>query len=231
MKNLADNQVPQTQLRSILQDSFSAAKSENRNPSVGEITGTSIPYLDAVIEEIFRQSGTSPAVDRQTTTDTQVLGYHVPKGTIMLMLTQGPSLRSSAFKIDETRRSQSCQAAKQDGRYRTEWDPLDIDLFKPERWLVPASSTSMLGETEKRDLEYQFDGGAGPMLSFGLGMRGCFGRKLGYLELRILITLIVWNFELLPCSKDLSGYGCKMGVTTKPKDCYVRLRKVDLGRD
>jgi cytochrome P450 len=43
----------------------------------------------------------------------------------------------------------------------------------------------------------EFDPSAKPVLAFGLGLRGCFGKRLAYVEIRILITLIIWNFELL----------------------------------
>ncbi|KAF2218977.1 cytochrome P450 [Elsinoe ampelina] len=223
LKKLADNQESQSLLRSALQRCYTRARSENRGPSVDEITTTNIPYLDAVIEEILRHSGTTPALDRQAVVDTTVLGYPIPKGTLLLMLTGGPSLRSPGFEIDEARRSESCQGAKRQGKTRNEWDNRDIDSFRPERWLVPLGD----GKVGLHQ-DGEFDSGAGPMLAFGLGIRGCFGRRLGYLELKIIFALIVWNFELLPCPKDLSGYSCKMGVTTKPKDTYVRLKRVIL---
>lgn len=223
LKKLADNQACQTQLRSVLRHCYSQARYQNRDPSVDEITTINIPYLDAVIEEILRHSGTSPALDRQAKVDTTLLGYPVPQGTLLLMLTGGPSLRSPGFEIDEVRRSETCQTAKRQGKARNEWEPHDIDLFKPERWLRPASEGK-----DSPHQDYKFVSGAGPMLAFGLGTRGCFGRRLGYLELRIVFVLIVWNFELLPCPKELSGYSCKMGVTTKPKYTYVRLRRAIL---
>lgn len=227
LKALADNQDSQAKLRHSLRVSLAAAKSENRAPSIKEITNIEIPYLDAVIEEILRIGATSPAIDRQAMVDTQVLGHHVPKGTIILMLTQAQSMRSPGFDIDESCRSQTCQTAKQQGKHRTQWDPLDMNLFKPERWLVPAPTQPSSEQEDNADAKYRFDSAAGPMLGFGLGLRGCFGRRLAYLELRILVTLIVWNFELLPCPEELSTYSVQMGVTSRPKLCYVSLRKVE----
>lgn len=161
------------------------------------------------MEEILRCGGATPLVDRQATCDTELLGHHIPKGTIVMCLSRGPSMLKPAFEVDDSKRSKTSQAAK-----ARAWDDEDIGQFKPERWLAGGSDAAP-GE---------FDQQAGPSLSFGLGLRGCFGRKLAYLELRILVTLIVWNFELLPCPEELSGYGAKEGLTYKPKDCYVRLR-------
>lgn len=211
LKCLSDNQAPQRHLRSILQASLGAAWAEKRDPSVREIVGTNLPYLDAVTEEILRCAGTIPCIDRQATADTEVLGHRVPKGTTMYILSNGPSIKSPAFEIDEHRRSQTCQDAKQDGRSRSEWNPGDMGWFKPERWLVSAG---------------EFSREAGPQLAFSLGTRNCYGKRLAYLELRIFIVQIVWNFELLPCPGPLSGYGSKIGITNKPRQCFVRLRKI-----
>lgn len=214
LKYLADAHGPQDILRSILHTSFDAAKAENRDPTVQEIIHTNMAYLDAVIEEILRCAATIPCIDRQTTADTQVLGHHIPEGTTMFILGCGPSIRTPAFQIDEGLRSKTCQDAKQEGRYRNEWNPQDIGSFQPERWLVPADGTA------------EFNREAGPTLPFSLGPRSCYGRKLAYVQLRIFIVMIIWNFELLSCPPDLSGYNCTIDVTMKPKKCFIRLRKM-----
>jgi cytochrome P450 len=73
-----------------------------------------------------------------------------------------------------------------------------MTLFKPERWIV--------GD--------EFDATAGPQLAFDLGTRGCYGKRLVYVEMRILLTLIVWNFELLPYPTALPSYKSIL-ITTK----------------
>lgn len=146
--------------------------------------------------------------------DTVILGHKIPKGTIVVMPSGGPSFRSPGFDIDESRRHGSSQEAKKSGKARHDWDPMDIGKFKPERWLVNDGS--------------EFDGANGPQLAFSLGTRSCFGKRLAYLQLRILVTLIVWNFELSKCPDDLSSYGHKQTLTTEPTQCFVRLHKVQL---
>lgn len=86
------------------------------------------------------------------------------------------------------------------------------DAFKPERWIVGG----------------EFDATAGPQLAFGLGTRGCYGKRLVYVEMRVLLTLIVWNFELLLCSTALSSYKSILITTHEPQQCYVRLREIRL---
>ena len=48
--------------------------------------------------------------------------------------------------------------------WSSKWDDSTLALFEPERWLVA---------NEKGEL--QFDSRAGPMHTFGAGLRGCFG--------------------------------------------------------
>lgn len=206
---MADHQHVQTEVRKVLQNAFVTAKSEGRNPTIQEITSTQIPYFDATMEEIQRFGGTSPVVDRQAVTDTELLGHHIPKGTVVVCLTMGPSMITPAFGIDEARRSPSCQAAFKEGKTKA-WDTGDMGIFKPQRWLKDG----------------KFDGSAGPLLAFGLGTRGCYGKRLAYLEMRILFTLILWNFELAECPGKLSGYKSVLISTNKPKDCYVSLREI-----
>lgn len=197
-----------------MQEGFSEAKEEKRSPTVQEITSARIPYLDAVLEEILRCGGTIQTVDREAMVDTTILGHKIPKGTVVIMPTDGASIKTPAFNIEESRRHATSREAAKSGRSRHEWDPVDIGAFKPERWLT--------------DGEGEFDASSGPLLSFSLGTRSCFGKRLAYVQFRMLVALIVWNFELLKCPDELSGYGHKMGLTTEPDQCFVRLRKVQL---
>jgi cytochrome P450 len=181
-------------------------------PSPEEISHTAVHYLDAVVEEILRCAGTVPILERQCTQDTTLLGHHIPKGTTVLMPTRGHTFTEPGFIVSEKLRSSSSQAAAREHGIRR-WETEGMDAFSPERWLVKDAKTG--------DMTY--DSTAGPTIPFGLGIRGCFGRKLAYIELRIFITLIVWNFDLLKCSQDLSGYDAVDQLTHKPRDCFVRL--------
>ncbi|KUI64500.1 Trichodiene oxygenase [Cytospora mali] len=207
LKHLADNPVSQSKLRDALERSHVAATSAARSPTIQEITSTPIPYLDATMEETLRCAGTAPVVDRVATVDTELLGHHVPKGTVVTCLVTGPSMITPGFDIVESRRSHSSQAAIKEGRHRS-WDVIDMSIFKPDRWIVAG---------EKGD---EFDPSAGPQLAFGLGTRGCYGKRLVYLEMRIVLTLVIWNFELLPCPPSLSSYSSSLITTNEPKQCY-----------
>ncbi|KAF9628978.1 putative cytochrome p450 monooxygenase protein [Lasiodiplodia theobromae] len=231
VKFLADNPETQARLRDALRSSFPDAVNDKRLPKGQEIMRASIPYLDATIEEILRCGGTVPAVDRQAIQDTVLLGHHVPKGTSILMLANGPSMFSPSFSIDETLRSQSSQASEKGHMRFREWKKDDMALFKPERWLALVTTETKDGAVGNGDLKLQnasFDAQAGPSMPFGGGIRGCFGRRLAYVEMRTFLITILWTFELLKCPDEVSGYEAYDGVVHKPTNCYVRLRNAPL---
>ncbi|KAI6780831.1 Cytochrome P450 1A1-like protein 1 [Emericellopsis cladophorae] len=208
LKHLADNQIVQDRLRASLRASFSLATQERRMPTVQEITGTCIPYLDAVLEEILRLACSLAILDRQATCDTEVLGHHIPKGTIVMMLNRGPSFTEPAF--DEALAGGLSVAGT-----GSSWVVHTLHHFMPERWL----------ETNDQGRSF-FNPKAGPTLPFGSGPRSCYGRKLGYLDLRIVFVLLVWRFKLHKCAPELSTYDAVETLTYKPERCYVNLESI-----
>jgi cytochrome P450 len=218
VKNLADNREAQSQLRTALRNTHGTAHSGGRSPTAHEIVSTQVPWLEATIEEMLRCSSTAPSVDRMSLRDTQLLGYQIPKGTIVSHPCAGPSLTRPGFEIDEAQRSSSSRDARsKHGVGRNVWSSSDVAKFKPERWL----------KQQNKGGHVEFDPNAGPQLAFGLGTRGCWGKRLVYVEARILITLLVWHFEFLPCPPALSGYDAVMKATNEPRDCYVCLRELN----
>ncbi|CAE7019984.1 cytochrome P450 [Pyrenophora teres f. teres] len=221
VKYLADHAPVQDRLRAALQKACPTAMTEHRSPSAEEILAFRVPYLDAVIEEILRCGGTTPGLDREAMIDTQILGHAIPKGTTVLMLTQGPSIRSPPMRIDEHLRSATYLASVKGAGHGRSWTSHDPHVFCPDRWLVPSQDP----HSEAMD-QHVFDSTAGPTLAFGLGPRACWGRRLAYVELRLYLVLIVWNFHLSDCPRELSSYSSIAGITSKPKQCYVRLTTI-----
>ncbi|KAI3397401.1 hypothetical protein diail_10852 [Diaporthe ilicicola] len=209
VKLLADHPSVQKRVRDDLQAAFPQARAEGRLPSATEIAKASVPYLEAAMEEILRIGNTVPVIDRDAVQDTTLLGHFVPKGTHVFFLANGPSFLEPAFDIDESKRSSQARGGK-----ARAWESEGIGAFKPERWLADENGKEV------------FDAQAGPMMGFGLGTRGCYGRRLAYLELRLLLTVFLWTFEFEKCPAELSGYAAVDGVVHGPKNCYVRLRKV-----
>lgn len=214
IKFLADSPSCQARLRESLRGAHAPALTEGRAPTHVEIVQAGVPYLDAVVEEMLRLAHTAPIQERQAKEDTVVLGHLIPKGTNVLIANQGASFTEPAFGIAEALRSPSCQTAAKERGPRA-WDAEGMGRFQPERWLV---RTEIGGEA--------FDSSAGPTIPFGLGLRGCFGRRLAYMELKLLVTLLVWTFEFLPCPEELSSYENIEGLTRKPVQCYINLKVI-----
>ncbi|EAU36731.1 predicted protein [Aspergillus terreus NIH2624] len=221
IKLLADNPDAQTNLRLALKNALLEAAASNRLPLCSEVIRTSIPYLDATIEEILRCAPTVPAVDRVALNDTVLLGHSIPKGTSIFLMNKGASFFSPPHEIEDEKRSPSARAAKNKGHHA--WDPETLDIFLPERWLVASEEQASAVGTAN----VVFDPAAGPAMPFGGGPRGCWGRRLAYLEMRLIFALMVWRFELLGCPKELSGYDAFDGLVHKPKDCFVRLKRIE----
>jgi len=213
LKLLSDNSNVQTKLRNSIRSSLNEAVIEKRLPNIQEIAGCSIPYFDAVIEEILRCGNTLTGMSRIALVDVEILGRKIPKGTKVMLMSNGPSVRSPAYQIDDSLRSPSYHSAKKD-RIGS-WNPDDVAEFKPERWIA------------HEDGQEVFDPHAGPNFPFGLGPRSCYGRKLAYLQMRIIFLLLVWNFELQKCPEALSSYNAIDGMTHAPKHCYVRLARLE----
>ncbi|KAG8629057.1 hypothetical protein KVT40_002922 [Elsinoe batatas] len=210
MKMLTDNPASTNKLRAALRATFPDQAKTHSPPTADQITRANIPYLDATIEEILRLSLTAPGATRKATVDTTILGHAVPKGTDVFLLTNGSGYIEEdryAGSIKEEVRSQSSREAK--GKTGA-WGK-DAAEFRPERWL----------KRDEKGVE-EYDSRAGPMQVFGGGIRGCFGKRLAYLEMRILFTLVLWEFELLETPKELSGYKATDNLTHKPKTCYIR---------
>ena len=52
------------------------------------------------------------------------------------------------------------------------------------------------------------------------------GKKWAQLEIRIILTLIIWHFELQPTPAAVSSHRAVDGVTHKPVQTYVRLKEI-----
>ncbi|KAK4073230.1 uncharacterized protein Triagg1_5510 [Trichoderma aggressivum f. europaeum] len=223
-KFLADNESSQAKLRRQLRSAFAEAHAEKRQPTVMEIIEKPAPFFDAFLEECLRMTKTIPTILREALTDVTILGHPVPKGTGIMIYNHGPGGQlQSGFNIPETVRSDTSQSSKD---RVGEWNADDISRFRPERWLQRTIGAEAGGgdDAEFEGIEYNVN--AGPFLTFGGGPRGCFGKKLAYMELRIVLAMLVWNFEFQPCPAELSSYEGIDTATVVPKQCYVRLKQL-----
>lgn len=154
--------IAQSELRAALQAAFPNISV----PSMEDIIGTNIPYLDAVCEETFRLGGVAKGNLRQALVDTEVLGCKIPKGAEIFM---NYHFDHAPYPVNESDRSASSQTAGakygDDRLYGSAGH--DLGNFEPRRWLVKVA------QTERK----VFNPYALPSLAFGGGYRGCSGKQ------------------------------------------------------
>ncbi|PTB44227.1 hypothetical protein M441DRAFT_65994 [Trichoderma asperellum CBS 433.97] len=213
VKYMSTYQSVQIRLRDALRQAHLDAYQTSRLPTIDEICDTSVPYLDAVMEETLRYASIATLIVRTSTCDTQILGYQIPKGTDIMMSLTGPSITEPALPIREMSRSLESQESKDKVH---PWDE-DVSQFKPERWL------KLVKNTNSDEKEEVFDPRAGPNLAFSAGPRQCFGKKLAYMKLRVVVTLLIWSFEFQQLDQSLNGSDIIEKLVNLPKDCYVKL--------
>lgn len=205
---MTHHQDIQARLRQDLYQAYAQAVKENRQPTDEELVTTSIPYLDAVVQEVLRHNTPVHIIVRNAMLDTQILGYPVPKGTDVMIALKGAGTTEAPIPEAEARRLHE----KGDARGIPDWDESDVEEFNPDRWL----KISDKGE------EY-FDSKAGPHLTFSSGPRACWGKKLAYMQMKMLVTLLLWNFDFQSVEGELGAMDRHEAFTTKPQYVYVKL--------
>jgi cytochrome P450 len=212
IKYLAAHQEVQKELRRTLRHALPLALSEARQPTAKELIKAQMPYLDAVVEEVLRLATPIRSIFRVAKMDAMILGHHVPKGTQLILMVYGPDITTPGFGVKEEIRSTSSQSYKDSVGT---WESGDEHQFDPERWLKKSDGGNQ-----------RFDAQAGPTLAFSAGVRGCFGKRLAYLEMRLLLSLLIWNVELLPLTEGENSFAPMDGLGIKPKQCLARISMV-----
>ncbi|KAI1084678.1 cytochrome P450 [Whalleya microplaca] len=208
VKFIAHNQEAQTKLREALRSAFSGPSI----PPVEDLISAEIPYLEATMQETLRCGGTAGRVMRMATVDTEILGHKIPAGTEI-----GAIAATKWFPApvpEESRSATSRAAVEKNGGLDWTHSPSaqDLEQFLPERWL----------KIDEKGGEI-FDAGALPQNAFGGGPRGCFGRRLAMMELRIMITLTVMSFKFLPLPPELDNFQATELLLRQPRQCFVKL--------
>ena len=210
LKLLVDHPDVTNRLREELQTHLVEATQENRLPTVDEILNTKLAYLDAVLEEVLRLRA-AMLVPRDTTRDTELLGHRIPKGTSILLVCQGPDFSPSPSSAywRETKADAARQFPGKDSKSPEHFDPM--------RWLV---------KNEKGELE--FDGTTYPQLGFGLGLRSCWGRRLAYLEMRVMTTMVTLKFDFGKVAEALTTHEASYDISYRAKQGWINLTSRDL---
>ncbi|KAI4211003.1 MAG: hypothetical protein LQ349_009448, partial [Xanthoria aureola] len=154
----------QTGLRDEIAPMMSIAEELGWDETIARIVR--IPYLQAVSHESLRLCPPVAAVRRQTTRSSTLLGYKIPKGTLIL---------PSPWTVN---------------RDTTHWGP-DATQFRPKRWLEttgagePPKSTARGGSSGKHSF-----------LTFLHGPRNCVGQVFATTQLLITVATLVWKFQM-----------------------------------
>ncbi|KAI0181666.1 cytochrome P450 [Hypoxylon sp. FL1284] len=138
----------------------------------------------------------------------------IAKDVPYLSATIEETLRLAATIAEELRSPSSRAALEKSGGVDWSLKPSaqDLDKFAPERWLKANEEGDQV-----------FDGAAMPQLAFAGGNRGCFGRRLAMMELRIMIVLVVMRFKFLPVPPELNSFQVNEQLLRPPQQCFVKL--------
>ncbi|KAI6243205.1 hypothetical protein M3Y99_00144500 [Aphelenchoides fujianensis] len=85
----------------------------------------------------------------------------------------------------------------------------DANEFRPERWLDDARPIPANG-----------------FFGFGAGLRECVGRRLAYLELKVVLVELLRNFRLVECPRTKDGVDNVVGFLMRPSSLFVRLEEL-----
>ncbi|KAI6354355.1 hypothetical protein MCOR25_008651 [Pyricularia grisea] len=180
----------------------------------------SMPYLNAVCNEILRYYGPVPLTIRDTARDTTILGNFVPKGTRVFI---------GIWAINKSKEL---------------WGP-DADQFRPERWLddddendkTTANGDNADGsepDNQKSSAKRAASGGASSnyaFMTFLHGPRSCIGSGFAKAEFAVLLAAWIGRFEFrlrYEEEKDEANVEIKGGVTSRPaKGMHVKATVVE----
>ncbi|KAK6860414.1 Cytochrome P450 3A13 [Apiospora arundinis] len=218
-KYLSDLQHVQSNLRHVLYETLQDARREDRLPTFEELNGAKLPYLDAIIEEMLRLNNIPTT--RMALRDTTVLGYPIKKGTqVFFFPPVGPVLQSAEYQ-SKTAVGGGFEDENQDSSSNSSDTRLDLALFEPKRWLTRKRvGDGLLAE------DVELNTAAEPRLGFGMGPRACWGKRMALIEMRVIVAMLVWEFEFLKCAPSLSSYAADETLARVPKQCYMRIRKI-----
>ncbi|KAF1939204.1 hypothetical protein EJ02DRAFT_497700 [Clathrospora elynae] len=202
LKYLADSPATQPQPRTSLYAAFPNF-STNDVPLAKEIYAMFTPYLDAVIAETLLLANVGTGSFFQKMVQCGILGHAILTGTLIIFLTGAPSYVSPHMPLrPEEKRSRSSQTtaarkhALSPSSHRSALPAPDsaATVFHPERWLHGDGT---------------FDPDAATMLPFSAGPRGCFGKRVALLEMKIKLVVLIMRFDFRVLRKRLSSVRIK----------------------
>ncbi|KAL7622225.1 hypothetical protein AAE478_007728 [Parahypoxylon ruwenzoriense] len=130
-----------------------------------------LPYLDACIKEAFRLHPAAglPLERIVPEPGVEIAGHYVKGGTIV---------GCSAWVIHR----------------RPEIWGEDVDVFRPERWLVDEKLA--VGSAEREEQDKHIREMNGMMFQFGMGSRTCIGKNISLLEIYKVVPSLLRRFDI-----------------------------------
>lgn len=145
---------------------------DNKSGVVTFTESQGLPYLDACIKEAFRLHP-APGLPLERVVPRQgaeIAGEFIKGGTIV---------GCSAWVIHR----------------RKEIFGEDVEVFRPERWLVGQGNVVVDDEEREREKRRIKEMGS-VMLQFGMGARTCIGKNISLLEIYKLVPTVLRRFEV-----------------------------------
>ncbi|KAH9916921.1 cytochrome P450 [Fomitopsis serialis] len=208
---LAKQPAIQDKLRAELE---AFIEEKGREPNYDDLTGSELPYLDAVAREAMRTKAVLLTVTRAAVAP-DTIPLHFP-------------LRSTGATDVVVTPGQLVHVPVRDGIHSDPaiWGP-DAEEFRPERWLEEVSGP--LPEMVKMIRA------PGHLLTFGDGPKTCLGRYFAMAEFKIVISTIIRRFVIEDVD-DIYDFYRQTSNTIKPKirgreqeppQLNLRVRSVD----
>ena len=144
-----------------------------------------LEYLTSVITEGLRLCPPAPTMLPRIIPKggARVCGHWVPRGVSSILF---PLVPHQTVLIDE---SQISVGVPQWSMYRTATNFGNPDAFIPERWLDEKARNA----SEAKGLKHE----AKAYHPFSFGPRNCLGKSLAWTEMRIMLSKLIWHFDMV----------------------------------
>ncbi|KAG8831683.1 hypothetical protein FRC17_002773 [Serendipita sp. 399] len=198
LKLLSHNPDVQRKLRSHIQE---RGLSGLDDITFEDVRAENVPYLEAVVWEILRLAQVGLFAGRMATRDTQILGYHIPKGTELVLCT-------GHVGIHDTPERFLAKGKESPSSNQSRWKE-DEKAFVPERWL---------------DEKGRFQPN-NTVIPFGAGNRMCFGYRFALLQMKLVLVALQQQFYFEPPpSPELDLWHVKETIIRMPVYNYITIR-------
>jgi len=124
---------------------------------------TQIPFTEACASETMRLKPVAPFFPMEANEDVELMGYHIPAGTLVIGLSRQVALSTENFGAPQR--------------------------FAPERWLEDHPADTAPHNTQA-------------FMPFGGGPRFCPGRNLALVEIKMVLAMLVRNFDIAFSNPD-----------------------------